>query len=118
MVRRVLDETGHDVFARRRHGGIGKRGNNDIDVRTARIAAVLGIVVSALHVVNPRRNRNRTAQMWPYAWQRLEAGQRIEREIYLARRAAKLVTLDVFDKVLRQILLADHFQEGQARIYA
>src|SRR5215510_2152905 len=63
MVRCVLNKARHDVLARRRNGGICQTWNDDIDVRALRVASVLRVIVSALHVFHAWRNRNCSAQM-------------------------------------------------------
>src|SRR5436190_12593558 len=54
--------------------------------------------------------------MRPGARQRLEIRQTVERQIYISRRAAKLVTLNVCDEILRQVFGANHLDKGQPRI--
>src|SRR5437764_10009889 len=54
--------------------------------------------------------------MWPRAGQRFEVWQSIEREIYFARRSAELVTLDIIDEVLRQMIFAHHLHERETWI--
>src|SRR5713226_7204973 len=85
VIRRVLNEAGHNVFARRRDRWISETGNYYVDVRTARVATILGIVISALHVFDAGRNRDRAAQVRSRAGQRLEIRQGVEREVYLSR---------------------------------
>ena len=52
------------------------------------------------------------------ARQRPQVRQTIESHIHFSGRAAKLVTLDVLDKIFRQVLWADHLHERQTRIDA
>ena len=77
--------------------------NDDIDVRLARKAAVLGVVVGALHILDAGRNGNRAAEMSAGAGQAFEIGKGVEREIYFAGRAAVFVTTDAFEKISGQL---------------
>ena len=54
VIRRVLHETGHDVLARWRKGRVSEARNHDINIRTAREAAVLGVIIGALHIFDAR----------------------------------------------------------------
>ena len=56
LVGSVLHEAGHDVFSRRRYGRIGQRRNHYVDVRASGVPAILGVVVSLLHVFDTGRN--------------------------------------------------------------
>ena len=107
LVGRVLHEAGQDVLARRRDGRIGQRGNDHVDVGTAREVAVLGVVVGALHVVDAGRDRDRAAQVRARPGQALEVRQRVERQVHLARRAAELVAAHFFQKFVGQVLGLD-----------
>ena len=51
------------MLARRRERRVGQARNHDVDVRTPREAAVLRVVVGALHVLDARRHRDRAAQV-------------------------------------------------------
>ena len=58
------------------------------------------------------------AQVWPWSRERSEIRQSVEREIYFAGRTAKLVALDVFDEIFRQMFTTNHLHERQARVNA
>ena len=118
LVGRVLHEARHHVLARRRDRRVGQAGNHHVDVRPARVAPVLGIVVGALHVIDAGRNRNCAAQMLPFSGHAGEVGQRIEREVHLARRAAVFVALHFLAEVVGQVLGVDHLQEREVGIDA
>ena len=118
VVGRVLHEARHDVLAGRSEGGVRQGRDDHVDVGTPGEAAVLGVVVGALHVLDRRRDRDRATQVRPVAGQRPELGQGVEREVDLARRAPELVALDVLDELPRQLLLADELHEGQPRVDA
>ena len=117
-VRRVLNEAGKDVFAGRRDGRIGERGNHHINVGPTRTFAVLRIVVGALHVIHRRRNGNRAAKMAAGTRKAVEVRERVQSEIHLARRAAVFVALDFFKKFRRQLARFDESLKSEARIHA
>src|SRR5439155_7491155 len=92
FVRRILHKTRENVFAGRRDAGIGDAGNDHINVGAARVMAVFGVIVSALHVFHAGRNGDGAAKMRARPWEALEIGKSVEREIDLAGRAAEFVT--------------------------
>src|SRR5580700_667431 len=98
FVGRILNETGHNVLARRSDTRIREAGDDDIDVRFARKAAILGVVIGTLHILDAGRNGNRAAQMSARAGQAFEIGKSVEREIYFAGRAAVFVATNTFQK--------------------
>src|SRR5258708_31033297 len=53
VIRRVLDETRHDVLAGRRDRRIGQTRAQDADLGLPRGAAVVGLVVGPLHAFDP-----------------------------------------------------------------
>src|SRR5216683_2990304 len=116
LVGRVLHEAGENVLARRRDAGIGEAGDDDIDVRLARVAAVLGVVVGALHVLDAGGNGNCAAKMRALAGHGLEIGERIERKIDFARGAAEFVAADAFEKVGGELAGIDEFFESEMRV--
>src|SRR5258708_5455491 len=79
FVRRVLHEAGEHVFAGRRDAGISDTGNDHVDVGPARQTAVLGVVVSALHIFHTGRNGDSAAKMRAGARETLEIRERVER---------------------------------------
>src|SRR5579863_5762116 len=46
----------------------------------------------------------------------LEIRQGVEREIHFARRTSELIAIDLFEKIVWQIPLFDHFDESKSRI--
>ncbi len=118
LVRRVLHEARHDVFAGRRDRRIGQRRNHHVDVRAAREVAVLGVVVGALHVFDAGGNRHCAAQVRAFAGHAFEVRQSVEREIYFAGRSAELVAIDLFEKFVGRCPFVDHLYECEARIDA
>src|SRR5687767_4557862 len=79
---------------------------------------VLGRVIGALHVVDAGRNRDCAAQVRPGAGQASEIGQCVEREVDLARQAAKFVAADAFAETIRKAGVVDEAQERQPRVDA
>ena len=116
FVRRVLNEAGHHVLARRRDAWIGEAGDDHINVRPARKIPVFRIVVGAFHVFDAGRNGNRAAQMCTGPGQTLEIGERVERKIHFAGRAAVFVTTDTIEKIRRQLAGFEKFLEGEMRV--
>ena len=106
------------MLARRRDRGIGQRGNDHVNVRTAGEVAVLGVVVGALHVFDAGRNRNRAAQMSARSGDGLEVRQRVERQIHFAGRPAILVAVYVFQKFRGQRACLEKFRESQPGVDA
>ncbi len=104
LVGRVLHEAGEHVFARRRDGGIGERGNDHVDVGLPREVAVLGVVVGALHVFDGRRDRDCSAQVRAGAGDGFEVRQSVQRHVHFAGRAAIFEAVDVFEKIGGQVL--------------
>ena len=100
MIGRVLHEARHDVLTRWRDAGIGERRDDDVDVGLPRKPSVLGRVVGALHVVDARGYRDGAAQVRAGARQRGELRKRIEREVDLAGRAAKLVATHIVEELV------------------
>ena len=99
LVRRVLHEAREDVLARRRDRRIGQRRDHHVHVRPPRELAVLRLVVGALHVVDARaRSRSRRAGAARRPACTVKFGQRVEREVHLARRAAVLVAPHLVDE--------------------
>src|ERR1051325_8998738 len=90
IVGSVLHKAGHDVTTGGRDRRVRQTWNDDVYIRTAREAPVLGIVVSALHVFDRRRDRDRAAQVRPWPRQTGKVRQARQRQIDLARRPAKL----------------------------
>ena len=118
LVGRVLHEARHHVLARRRDRRIGQARDHHVDVGPARVAAVLGVVVGALHVIDAGRNRDRAAQVLAFSRHAGEVGQRVEREVHFARRAAEFVALHFLTEIVGQVLGVDHLQERQVGIDA
>src|ERR1051325_3948692 len=118
IVGRVLNKARHYVLARRRHRRISQTGYYDVDVWPPGVATVLGVVVSALHVVDAGTNRYRAAQVWTNAGQALQIRQTVKRKIHLARRASIFVALKISGEIRRQVFLANHLHEGKSRIDA
>ena len=52
----ILHEAGHDVFARGRNRRVCQTWDDDVYIRTPRETSVLGIIVSALHILDTRRD--------------------------------------------------------------
>ena len=63
LVRRVLDEAADDVLAGRRHRRVDQGRDDHVDVRPAAEAAVLGVVVGLLHVVERRAEADGAAEV-------------------------------------------------------
>ncbi len=82
--------------------GSTQRRNDHVDVGPAREVAVLRVVVGPLHVVDARRNRDGAAQMLAAPGQAGEVGQRVERQVDLAGRAAELVAAHAFQELVGQ----------------
>ncbi len=74
LVGRILHEAGENVLARGRDTGVGEAGDDHVDVGLAGVAAVLGVVVGALHVLDARGNGNCAAEMRALARHGLEIG--------------------------------------------
>src|ERR1700688_3988549 len=91
LVRRVLDEARHHVFARRRYAWIRQAGDDDIDVGLAREIAVLRVVIGALHVLDAWRNGDRAAEMSTETGEALKIREPVERKVYLAGGAPEFV---------------------------
>src|SRR5262245_64540931 len=51
--------------------------------------------------------------MGTFARKAFEIRQRIQSEIYLSRRTAELISVDLFGKFRRQMFAADHFHERE-----
>src|ERR1700722_13386575 len=49
---------------------------------------------------------------------RFEIGQGLESKIHFAGRSAEFVTIDLFEKIIRQVSFFDHLYESQSRIDA
>src|SRR6266511_4369773 len=118
FVGRVLYEDRHDVLAGRRHARIDHRGEHDVHVGPARELAVLRVVVRALDIVEAGTDRERTAVLPADARHAAEAGQRIERQVHLARRTAELEALDIRDELRGQLIGLEQLEEGSAWIEA
>src|SRR5260370_5202434 len=118
FVRRVLHEAGEHVFAGRGDAGIRDTGDDYVDVGPARKVAVLGVVVSALHVVHAGRNGNCAAKMRAGGGETFEIGKRVEREIDFAGGAAKFVAADAFEKIGWQFAGIEKFLEGDMGVDA
>src|SRR5713101_8906798 len=118
FVRRILDKAGENVFARRRDARIGEAGNHHINVWTAGVAAVFGIVVGAFHVVHARRNGNRAAKMRALAGQAFEIGKLIESQIDFAGRAPKFVAAHPFEKITGKLAGLQEFFKRKMRVDA
>src|SRR5712691_10834909 len=118
FVRRVLDKAGENVFARRRDARIGEAGNHHVNVRTAGVAAVLGVVVGAFHVVRARRNGNCAAKMRALAGQAFEIGKLIESQIDFAGRAPEFVAAHPFEKIAGKLAGLQEFFKRKMRVDA
>ena len=103
LVRRVLHEARHYVFARRRDRWIGQRWNHHVNVRTPREVPVFGVVVSAFHVLHAGEIEIAPRRCAPGPGRHLKFGRRIERHVHLARRSAELVPIHFFQKISRQV---------------
>src|SRR5580693_8489460 len=79
---------------------------------------VLRVVVSALHVLDRGRDRNRAAQMRAGPRHALEVRQSIQRHVYFARRSAELVAINLFEEVSGKMLGVDKLGERKPRIDA
>jgi hypothetical protein len=90
VVGRVLDEAAHDVLARRRHGRVHEAGEDDVNVGPAAEAAVLRLVVGALHVLQRGADAHRAAEVLGAARVRREGRQRVEGEVDLAGASPEL----------------------------
>src|SRR5579864_5111197 len=106
------------MLSRRRDRGVGERWDDHVDIRTPREVSVFRIIVGALHVLDRWRNRNRAAQMCARSGDALEVGKRIQSHVDFARGAAKLVTVDVFEKIAGKIPGLDELRKRQSRIDA
>src|SRR5437870_12994431 len=98
LIGRVLHEARKNMLAWRSHRRIGQRRDDHVDVRAAGEIAVLGVVVSLLHIFHAGRNRNRAAQMRAWSGHALEIRQAVQREIYFSRRPAEFVAADFFQE--------------------
>ena len=95
VVRRVLDEAADDVLAGRGHRRVDEGRNDHVDVRPAAPAAVLRVVVGALHVVERGAVADRPAEVLALAGQAGEVGQAVDGQVDLARRAPELEAADL-----------------------
>ncbi len=93
-------------------------GNHHVDIGTAREVAVLGVVVSPLHVFDARRNGNRAAQVRAGSGHTFEIGQGVERHVHFAGGTAELIAINFFEKFCGQVALVDKLSERQPRIDA
>src|SRR5216683_1214748 len=114
----VLDEAGKDVLAGRGNGRIGEAGNDDVDIRFAGEAAVLGVVVGALHVLDAGGDGNCAAKMRALAGHGLEIGERVEREIDFAGGAAEFVAANTFEEIGGEFAGLKKFFESEMRVDA
>ena len=73
IIGRVLHETRHDMFARRRHVGVDHRGEDHVYVQLFRKAAILRVIVGALDVINARADGDRAAMQYVFIGQSGEA---------------------------------------------
>src|SRR5207249_11530390 len=73
-VRRVLNETGHDVFSRRRQGRVHGGRHAHVDERTVGEVAVLRVVIRLLDVVDGRSDRDGALELRPVPREGGEAG--------------------------------------------
>src|SRR5205807_1592378 len=92
LVRRILHKARENMLAGRRYRWIGQRRNHHVNVWTPGKVTVLRVVVGPLHVLNAGRDGYSAAQMRAWPRKTLEIRKRIERDVYLAGRASKLVT--------------------------
>src|SRR4030095_367028 len=116
VVGRVLHKTRHHIFSRRRYRRVSQTRYHHVDVWTPREATILCFIVRTLHVIDARRNRNLSAQMSARPGNRVEIRETVEREIYLTRRAAVLVTFQIVAEIVRQVFLTNHLHERQTWI--
>src|SRR5882724_14734 len=86
--------------------------------RAARIVAVFGVVVGALHVLHAGRNGNRAAKMRAGAGETFEIGERVEGEIDFAGRAAEFVAADAFEEISGKLAGFKKFFESEMRVNA
>ena len=118
LVGRILHETRKYMFAGRRNGRIGERGNDHINVRTPREVAVLGVIVGPLHVLDTGRDRDGAAQVRAGARQAFEVRQRIQRKIHLTGGPPELITVNFLKELNGKIALINELRECEPRIHA
>src|SRR5215469_17918106 len=96
IVRRVLTEHRHEMFAGRCDGRIDGRWDRAFDDRCARHRAVLRLVVRALDEVLIRAQVDRAAMLRTRrrTWARREVRQRRQRDVYLRGCARVVDALD------------------------
>ena len=116
LVRGVLDEAADDVLAGRRHRRVDQGRDDHVDVRPLRPAAVLRVVVGALHVVDAGAEADRAAQVVALAGQAGEVGQPVDRHVDLARRAAELEPADLLLELRVEGPRLDQPEVGQPRV--
>src|SRR5207237_10037674 len=115
-VRRVLDETGHDVFSRRRQGGVQGGRHAHVDERAVGEVAVLRVVIRLLDVVDGRSDRDGALELRPVPREGGEAGGLLQGEVRLAGRPFDLEAFDAANEVRRKIGSFQELQEGPLRI--
>ena len=109
------------MLSGRRHVGVDHGREDHVEIRALRDLPILGVVVGALDVINARADGHRAAmqdRIVPFAFerQRREVGQFAQRDIDLARRAARAEVLDRCDKVIREMFLLHELQERALRV--
>ena len=116
LVGRVLDEAADDVLAGWRHRRVDQGRDDHVDVRATAEAAVLGVVVGLLHLLDRRAEADRAAQVLALAGQAGEVREPVHGQVDLARRATELEPPDLLLERRIERAGLEQAQEGQPRI--
>src|SRR5207249_11551445 len=98
-VRRVLDETGHDVFSRRRQGRVHGGRHAHVDERAVGEVAVLRVVIRLLDVVDGRSDGDGALELRAIPGEGVEAGGLLQGEGRLTSRSFHREAFDPADEV-------------------
>src|SRR6266545_4779037 len=110
-IRRVLNETGHDVLSRRGQGRVERRRHAHVDVGPVRVISVLRVVVRLLDVIHAGAEGDCALELGPVPREAREARGLFQREVHFPRRALDLEVLDASYELRRQV---GPFEELQA----
>ena len=118
LVRRVLHEAGEYVLARWSYARIRQARYDHIDVGSAGEMAVLGVVVSALHVLDARGDRNRAAKVRAGPGHGFEIGEAVESDVHFAGGPTIFIAAHTLEKISGQLAGLQEFFERKVGIDA
>ncbi len=113
-IRRVLNDSGHDVFPRRCQAWIAEARESDLDDGLRRALTVFGRIERTLDVMFVRRDHKPIAVLWPR--QALNFGQAVESEMQLGSITTGTVVTDAARKSGLHMPCPDEAHERALRI--